>query len=185
MDVAQARARVASFYALEVVRAAEGRLPSLSEFGKRAAGERRCAASIGRRPRIRAKPSTTPNMISPAAKPRSSCAVRQPVVAHAPDTNEPGAFTIAGTRWRRGTTWSTPMALSIPTPLRSKRWRPIDRPDAIFAVVAAAVRRLSVSLHIAGGPSAAPARRTRSPGTNGPAQVGALSARRNFELSGN
>jgi len=36
MDVAQARARVPSFYALEVVRAAEGRLPSLSEFGKRA-----------------------------------------------------------------------------------------------------------------------------------------------------
>jgi ATP-dependent helicase/nuclease subunit B len=37
MDVAQSRARVPSFYALEVVRAAEGRLPSLSEFGKRAA----------------------------------------------------------------------------------------------------------------------------------------------------
>jgi ATP-dependent helicase/nuclease subunit B len=37
MDVAQARARVPSFYALEVVRAAEGRLPSLSEFEKRAA----------------------------------------------------------------------------------------------------------------------------------------------------
>jgi ATP-dependent helicase/nuclease subunit B len=37
MDVAQARARVPSFYALEVVRAAEGRLPSLQEFGKRAA----------------------------------------------------------------------------------------------------------------------------------------------------
>jgi ATP-dependent helicase/nuclease subunit B len=38
MDVAQARARVPSFYALEVVRAAEGRLPSLQEFEKRAAG---------------------------------------------------------------------------------------------------------------------------------------------------
>ena len=37
MDVAQARARVPSFYALEVVRAAEGRLPSLHEFEKRAA----------------------------------------------------------------------------------------------------------------------------------------------------
>lgn len=37
MDVAQGRARVPSFYALEVVRAAEGRLPSLSEFEKRAA----------------------------------------------------------------------------------------------------------------------------------------------------
>jgi ATP-dependent helicase/DNAse subunit B len=37
MDVAQARARVPSFYALEVVRAAEGRLPSLREFEKRAA----------------------------------------------------------------------------------------------------------------------------------------------------
>ncbi len=37
MDVAQSRARVPSFYALEVVRAAEGRLPSLNEFGKRAA----------------------------------------------------------------------------------------------------------------------------------------------------
>lgn len=37
MDVVQARARVPSFYALEVVRAAEGRLPSLREFEKRAA----------------------------------------------------------------------------------------------------------------------------------------------------
>ena len=37
MDVTQARARVPSFYALEVVRAAEGRLPSLREFEKRAA----------------------------------------------------------------------------------------------------------------------------------------------------
>jgi ATP-dependent helicase/nuclease subunit B len=37
MDVAQARPRVPSFYALEVVRAAEGRLPSLREFEKRAA----------------------------------------------------------------------------------------------------------------------------------------------------
>ncbi len=37
MDVAQARARVPSFYALEIVRAAEGRLPSLREFEKRAA----------------------------------------------------------------------------------------------------------------------------------------------------
>jgi ATP-dependent helicase/DNAse subunit B len=37
MDVAQARARVPSFYALEVVRAAEGRFPSLREFEKRAA----------------------------------------------------------------------------------------------------------------------------------------------------
>jgi ATP-dependent helicase/nuclease subunit B len=37
MDVAQLRARVPSFYALEVVRAAEGRLPSLREFEKRAA----------------------------------------------------------------------------------------------------------------------------------------------------
>ena len=36
MDVTQARARVPSFYALEVVRAAEGRLPSLREFEKRA-----------------------------------------------------------------------------------------------------------------------------------------------------
>ncbi|MGA2214347.1 MAG: PD-(D/E)XK nuclease family protein [Bryobacteraceae bacterium] len=36
MDTAQARARVPSFYALEVVRAAEGRLPSLREFEKRA-----------------------------------------------------------------------------------------------------------------------------------------------------
>jgi CRISPR/Cas system-associated exonuclease Cas4 (RecB family) len=37
MDAAQARARVPSFYALEIVRAAEGRLPSLREFEKRAA----------------------------------------------------------------------------------------------------------------------------------------------------
>jgi CRISPR/Cas system-associated exonuclease Cas4 (RecB family) len=37
MDVAQSRPRVPSFYALEVVRAAEGRLPSLREFEKRAA----------------------------------------------------------------------------------------------------------------------------------------------------
>jgi ATP-dependent helicase/nuclease subunit B len=37
MDVAQSRARVPSFYALEIVRAAEGRLPSLREFEKRAA----------------------------------------------------------------------------------------------------------------------------------------------------
>jgi len=37
MDVTQARARVPSFYALEVVRAAEGRFPSLREFEKRAA----------------------------------------------------------------------------------------------------------------------------------------------------
>jgi ATP-dependent helicase/nuclease subunit B len=37
MDVTQARARVPSFYALEVIRAAEGRLPSLREFEKRAA----------------------------------------------------------------------------------------------------------------------------------------------------
>jgi ATP-dependent helicase/nuclease subunit B len=36
MDVAQSRARVPSFYALEVVRAAEGRLPSLREFRDRA-----------------------------------------------------------------------------------------------------------------------------------------------------
>ncbi len=36
MDVPQARPRVPSFYALEVVRAAEGRLPSLREFEKRA-----------------------------------------------------------------------------------------------------------------------------------------------------
>ncbi len=36
MDVTQARPRVPSFYALEVVRAAEGRLPSLREFEKRA-----------------------------------------------------------------------------------------------------------------------------------------------------
>ncbi len=37
MDVTQARPRVPSFYALEVIRAAEGRLPSLREFEKRAA----------------------------------------------------------------------------------------------------------------------------------------------------
>ncbi|HTW64232.1 MAG TPA: PD-(D/E)XK nuclease family protein [Bryobacteraceae bacterium] len=37
IDAAQSRARVPSFYALEVVRAAEGRLPSLREFEKRAA----------------------------------------------------------------------------------------------------------------------------------------------------
>jgi ATP-dependent helicase/nuclease subunit B len=37
VDVTQARARVPSFYALEVIRAAEGRLPSLREFEKRAA----------------------------------------------------------------------------------------------------------------------------------------------------
>jgi ATP-dependent helicase/nuclease subunit B len=37
MDVTQARARVPSFYALEVIRAAEGRLPSLREFKDRAA----------------------------------------------------------------------------------------------------------------------------------------------------
>lgn len=37
MDIAQSRARVPSFYALEVMRAAEGRLPSLREFEKRAA----------------------------------------------------------------------------------------------------------------------------------------------------
>jgi len=37
MDIAQARQRVPSFYALEVLRAAEGRLPSLREFEKRAA----------------------------------------------------------------------------------------------------------------------------------------------------
>src|SRR5258708_29107304 len=37
MDVVQARPRVPSFYALEVLRAAEGRLPSLREFEKRAA----------------------------------------------------------------------------------------------------------------------------------------------------
>src|SRR6202021_2010063 len=36
MDVAQSRARVPSFYALEVVRAAEGRLPSWGELEKRA-----------------------------------------------------------------------------------------------------------------------------------------------------
>ena len=36
MDVTQGRPRVPSFYALEVVRAAEGRLPSLREFEKRA-----------------------------------------------------------------------------------------------------------------------------------------------------
>ncbi len=37
MDVTEARARVPSFYALEVVRAAERRFPSLREFEKRAA----------------------------------------------------------------------------------------------------------------------------------------------------
>jgi ATP-dependent helicase/nuclease subunit B len=37
MDIGQSRARVPSFYALEVIRAAEGRLPSLREFEKRAA----------------------------------------------------------------------------------------------------------------------------------------------------
>ncbi len=37
LDVAQARPRVPSFYALEVIRAAEGRLPDLREFEKRAA----------------------------------------------------------------------------------------------------------------------------------------------------
>lgn len=37
MDVVQARARVPSFYALEVVRAAEGRLPSVRELRERAA----------------------------------------------------------------------------------------------------------------------------------------------------
>lgn len=36
MDVVQTRPRVPSFYALEVIRAAEGRLPSLREFEKRA-----------------------------------------------------------------------------------------------------------------------------------------------------
>jgi len=36
MDVTQARPRVPSFYSLEVIRAAEGRLPSLREFEKRA-----------------------------------------------------------------------------------------------------------------------------------------------------
>jgi CRISPR/Cas system-associated exonuclease Cas4 (RecB family) len=37
MDVTQSRPRVPSFYALEVLRAAEGRLPSLREFKERAA----------------------------------------------------------------------------------------------------------------------------------------------------
>lgn len=37
MDVAQSRPRVPSFYAIEVLKAAEGRLPNLREFEKRAA----------------------------------------------------------------------------------------------------------------------------------------------------
>jgi CRISPR/Cas system-associated exonuclease Cas4 (RecB family) len=37
MDVSEARPRVPSFYALEILRAAEGRLPSLREFKERAA----------------------------------------------------------------------------------------------------------------------------------------------------
>lgn len=37
MDVTEARSRVPSFYALEILRAAEGRLPSLREFKERAA----------------------------------------------------------------------------------------------------------------------------------------------------
>ncbi len=45
MDVAQARARVPSFYAMEVVSAAEGRLPDLRDFEKRAA--RAASARLG------------------------------------------------------------------------------------------------------------------------------------------
>jgi CRISPR/Cas system-associated exonuclease Cas4 (RecB family) len=40
VDLEQARPRVPSFYALEVLRAAEGRLPGFDELARRAAGER-------------------------------------------------------------------------------------------------------------------------------------------------
>ena len=69
VDLDQGRPRVPSFYALEVLRAAEGRLPGFDELAKRAAGEQaarlgwpapREAAAGDRRRRIRSRGAQSP-----------------------------------------------------------------------------------------------------------------------------
>ena len=69
VDLDQGRPRVPSFYALEVLRAAEGRLPGFDELDKRAAGEQaarlgwpapRDAAARDRRRRIRSRRAQSP-----------------------------------------------------------------------------------------------------------------------------
>ncbi len=59
MDVAEARPRVPSFYALELPRAVEGRLPELKEFEKQRARSRAGASELARAARARRMRSTT------------------------------------------------------------------------------------------------------------------------------
>ena len=63
VDLDQGRPRVPSFYALELMRAAEGRLPGFDELAKRAAGEQ--ATRLGwPAPARPSQQSTTPNSTS-------------------------------------------------------------------------------------------------------------------------
>ncbi len=171
MDVVQTRARVPSFYALEAIRAAEGRLPSLREFEKRAAR----AASL----RLDwPAPSNSRDAIDDAeydlASLQAALKLRGPEARgsarYLMQTNEALArsFRTRWLRWRNS--WSGADGFINPDPgtlaaLEAHR----------FAILAPAFRRMSVSLRFTGGVSIPPARGTRAAGANGPAH-----ARRTF-----
>ncbi len=62
----KARPRVPSFYALEAIRAAEGRLPGFAELARRADETSPNAHGLARPERTPFRPSTTPNTICPS-----------------------------------------------------------------------------------------------------------------------
>jgi ATP-dependent helicase/nuclease subunit B len=77
LDLDQARPCVPSFYALEAVRAAEGRLPDFAELARRAATVT-TAGSVGPRRPIPSMLSTTPSTISPSSIASRRCRRRAP-----------------------------------------------------------------------------------------------------------
>jgi CRISPR/Cas system-associated exonuclease Cas4 (RecB family) len=117
MDVAQSRPRVPSFYALEVVRAAEGRLPSLREFEKR--------AGAGAPLRLDwPAPSDARDAVDDAeydlASIQASLKLRGPAATgsarYLMQTNEPLSRSLR-TRWRRWSkSWSNSDGLVDPDP---------------------------------------------------------------------
>ena len=75
VDMDQSRPRVPSFYGLEVIRAAEGKLPGFDELARRAELRRRRAHRLARARAARATRSTRPSTISRSSR-RSSTAPR-------------------------------------------------------------------------------------------------------------
>ncbi len=173
MDVAQSRARVPSFYALEVVRAAEGRLPSLREFEKRAA---RAASSRLDWP-APANPRDAIDdaeydlaSLQAALKLRGAAAVGSARYLMQANESLARSLRTRGRRWRNF--WSAADGIVDPDPATLSRiGRAPSRQSQLFAIFSPAFRRVPLSLPVAGRLSISPAPGACPVGTNGPAHA--------------